>query len=73
MKRALGFSTEVSSSRFMDDSEADKPDALSLHDVNHKGSTSVKDVLSTSDKDKDEPMVKETAIPPCPTYMQLDR
>ena len=56
----------------MDDSEADKPDALSLHDVNHKGSTSVKDLLSTSDKDKDEPMVKETAIPPCPD-VQLDR
>ena len=47
----------------MDDSEADKSDALPLHDVNHKGSTSVKDVLSTSDKDKDEPMVKETVIP----------
>ena len=72
MKRALGFSTEVSSSRFMDDSEVDKSDALSLHDVNHKGSTSVKDLLPTPDKDKDEPMVKGTAIPPCPD-VQLDR
>ena len=48
----------------MNNSETDKPDALSLHDVNHKGSISVKDLLSTSDKDKDEPMIKGTAIPP---------
>ena len=48
----------------MDDLEAEKPDALSLHDVNHKGSTSVKDLLSKSEKDKGEPMIKGTAIPP---------
>jgi hypothetical protein len=64
MNRAPGFSTEVSSSRFMDDFWADKADTFSLHAINHKGSTSVKDVLSTSDKDKDELMIKGTAIPP---------
>ena len=61
----------VSSLRFMDDSEADKPDALSLHDINHKGSTSMKDVLSTSDTDKDEPRVKGTAKSPSPLLVAL--
>ena len=48
----------------MDDLRADKSDAISLHDINHKGSTSMKDVLSTLDTDKDESRVKETAISP---------
>jgi hypothetical protein len=48
----------------MDDFWADKADTLSLHAINHKGSTSAKDVLSTSDTDKDELMIKGTAIPP---------
>jgi hypothetical protein len=37
-------------------------DALSLHGINHKGSTFMEDVLSALDADKDEPAVNGTAI-----------